>query len=145
MTNDNMDDWMEKEKLHFAAHDGNLEAVKRLVQAGFPLNAFDEISKTPLHYAAENGHIEVVKFLIEAGADVNAHEESKIGNTPLREIAGNCSYEMAKIFVDAGSDPTIPGWMQITALHTASKRKRGDGPRIYELLQKAKRNSKNRK
>ncbi len=138
MTKDNMDEWLEKERLHFAAQDGNLEEVKKLIQVGFPLNAFDEISKTPLHHAAKNNHSEVVKFLIEAGADVNAHEEAKIGNTVLREIAENCSYEMAKLLVDAGADPTIHGWMQITALHKASNRKRGDGPKVYDLLLNAK-------
>jgi ankyrin repeat protein len=46
-----MDNWYEKERLHFAAQDGDLESVKTLVNMGYPINAFDKISKTPLHYA----------------------------------------------------------------------------------------------
>ena len=41
---------------------------------------------------------------------------------------------MAKLLVDAGADPTVPGWMQLTALHQSENRKRGDGPRVHELL-----------
>lgn len=56
--------------------------------------------------------------LLAVGADVKPMM-SVIGNTPLREVAANCSYEVAKILIEAGADPTIPGWMQITALHQA--------------------------
>jgi hypothetical protein len=35
------------------------------------------------------------------------------------------------------TNPTIPGWMQLTALDRARKRKRGDGPGVYELLMRA--------
>lgn len=131
------DEWCEKEKLHFASQDGNLEKVKELLTEGYSPNAFDDLSKTPLHYAAEKEHIEVMRVLINACADVNAHEEAKIGNTPLGEVAGHCSYEVAKLLLEAGADPTIPGWMQLTALDTSKKRLRPEGRHVYELLLKA--------
>jgi hypothetical protein len=93
-------------------------------------------------YAAKSGHIEVMKILLENGADVNAHEEAKIGNTALREVAENCSYEVAKVLVDAGADPTIPGWMQLTALDKSEQRKRGDGPKVHSLLQETSKKTK---
>ena len=132
-----MDDGFEKEQLHFAAQDGDLTRVKKLVEEGFLLNEFDELGKTALHYAAEGEHLEIVRFLVESGADVNAHDESQAGNTVLREVAQNCSFEMAKLLVESGADPTIPGWMHITALCLAGKRKRGDGPRVHQLLLQA--------
>ena len=131
------EDWFEKEQLHSAAQDGDLNKVMQLVAEGYPINAFDEIDMTPLHYAVKENHDQVVSFLIEAGANVNAHNQSKAGNTPLREAASNCSYEMAKLLIDAGADPTIPGWMQITALDKAHERKNEEGRRVYQLLKEA--------
>ena len=129
-----MNEGDEEEQLHSAAQDGDLPKVKELIEKGYSLNRFDDVSKTPLHCAVEGDHLDVVQYLIQSGADVNAHEESKIGNTPLREVADNCSYEIAKILIDAGADPTIPGWMQLTAIHKAEKRKKEEGVRVYRLL-----------
>ena len=125
------------ERLHFAAQEGDLDEVKRLVAEGCDINAFDELGKTPLHYAAERERFEVARYLLEQGADVNAHHEPSIGNTPLSEIAGSCSLRRATLLVDSGADPTIPGWMQLTALHRAEKRTRGEGPQVYQLLVRA--------
>lgn len=49
-------------------------------------------------------------------------------------IAGNCDFEVAKLLINAGANPTIPGWMQITALHRAKTRKKPEGQRVYQLL-----------
>src|SRR5262245_13778568 len=134
MVEENVDEWFERERLHCAAQDGDLETVRALVASGADVNAFDDLGMTPLHYAAKNEQLSIAQFLLQHGAHVNAHHEPTVGNTPLREIAGNCSLHMAQLLVEAGADPTIPGWMQITALHSASQRKRGDGPKVYELL-----------
>jgi ankyrin repeat protein len=99
------------------------------------MNAFDDsLSRTPLHYAAIGGHTAVVRYLIEAGADVNLREEEKIGNTVLAEIAQSCSLEMATILIEAGADPTIPGWMRLTALDRSEKRKKPEGQQVHKLL-----------
>ena len=123
--------------LHFAAQDGDLARVQQLVARGDDVNAFDDLAKTPLHYAVEFERFEIAEFLIQHGADVNARDEPSIGNTPLREVAETCSLRMARLLIDAGADPTIPGWMQLTALHKARNRKRGEGPSVYELLKRA--------
>ena len=129
------EEWFGKEQLHFAAQDGDLAEVQRLVERGGDVNALDaDLSFTPLHYAARGGHIEVMKYLLSVGADVNAHDPDVSGETPLGEVAQNCSFEVAKILIEAGADPTIPGWMRITALHRASGRKKPEGLRVYELL-----------
>jgi ankyrin repeat protein len=134
---DSSDDWFEREQLHFAAQDGDLEKVTNLLNQGYPPNAFDELGKTPLHYAAQGGHLEVMRMLLDSGADVNAHDEQVIGNTVLGEVASYCSFEVAKILIDAGADPTIPGWMGLTALHESQDRKKPEGKRVHELLTQA--------
>lgn len=134
---DDEDDWVDPEPLHSAAQDGDLPRLQELLAQGHPVNAFDELGFTPLHYAAMNGHEGAARFLIRSGADVDAHDERVIGNTPLGEAARSCSLGMARLLVDAGADPTIPGWMRLCALDQAQTRKRGDGPKIYELLKQA--------
>lgn len=134
---DSFEEVFERERLHFAAQAGDIEEVKRLLAVGHLCNEFDELGKTPLPYAAACGHVDVLQLLLASGADVNAHDERVIGNTPLREVADTCSFEVAKILIDAGADPTIPGWMQITALHKVRERKQPEGLLVRQLLENA--------
>ncbi|MGV3721491.1 MAG: ankyrin repeat domain-containing protein [Actinomycetota bacterium] len=134
------DDWIEQFRLHTAAHNGDRAEVQRLLAEAMPVDAFDELNMTPLHYAAKGGHIEIIGLLLAAGADVNAHDAQAIGETPLGAVAANCSYEVAKLLIEAGADPTIPGWMGLTALYRAQQRKRAEGVRVKELLEAAARN-----
>ena len=130
-----MDDWLERERLHTAAEDGDLAAVKMMVSEGRDVNAKDsDLAMTPLHYAAAAGHLDVVRFLISSGADVNAIDEATSGDTPLGFIAQACSIDMAKILLEAGADPLVPGMMQITPLQRAERRKRPEGQQVYKLL-----------
>jgi ankyrin repeat protein len=124
-------------KLHYASQRGDLPAVQELLAKGGNPNHFDEGGCTPLHYAAAAGHLKVVDALLAAGANVNARDDEAAGDTPIGYIAQNCSVQMAQVLIDAGADPTIPGSMQLTALHRAMKRKRGEGQDVYQLLRVA--------
>lgn len=137
MHSEDMSALYEQERLHDAARSGDIEECKRLLEEGQQPNAFDGLGKTPLHYAAEGQHLEVMKLLLASGAGVNAHDERVIGNTPLGEVAGSCSFGVAKLLIDSGADPTIPGWMQLTAVHKAQERKRPEGLRVRHLLEQA--------
>lgn len=134
---DSFEDVLKREELHFAAEDGDLEGVASLLREGHNPNAFDELGRTPLHYAAKGGHLNVMRLLLASGADVNAHDERVNGNTVLGDVASNCSFDVAKILVDAGADPTIPGWMLLTALHKSQDRKKPEGVRVRQLLEQA--------
>ncbi len=57
--------------LMFAAQEGQVEAVKALIQAGAKLEATNKGGLTPLMIAAANDKFEAVVALVEAGADVN--------------------------------------------------------------------------
>lgn len=127
--------------LHYAVEEGDIEKVRELLESGRNPNQFDwPLSWTPLHYAAKGEHIEIAKLLIEAGADVNAHNEEEIGETPLGLVAASCSYEVAKALIDGGANPRIPGWMGISSLDRAAKRKKPEGQNVHGLLDRAARN-----
>jgi|SRR5882762_9054552 len=128
------DDYYKRTELHFAAGKGDLSRVKQLVESGNNVSEFDEISYTPLHHAAKGEFFALTSYLLSIGADVNAHDEEQIGETPLGAVAASCSYEMAKLLVDAGANPTIAGWMGLTALYHAKQRKKSEGQKVYSLL-----------
>ena len=139
-----MSDWFEKEQLHFAADEGDLDKVKALIKEGYDVNAFDEgMDFTPLHYAVRAENIKVAEYFLSEGANINAHKPEKAGETPLGDVAATCSYEMADFLINSGANPTIPGWMQITALDRAKERKKEEGQRVYNLLLQAAKNKFN--
>jgi ankyrin repeat protein len=127
----------QREQLHRAAGDGDLTRVRELLAAGYPVNRFNGLGKTPFHYAVAGEHFAAVEALLRAGANVNAHDERVIGDTPLGDCAESCSLEMAKRLIDAGADPTIPGWMMLTAVDRVRNRKRADGRQVLALLEAA--------
>jgi hypothetical protein len=55
--------------LHYAAFNGRLSAVKRLLTAGLPPDARTHASWTPLHHAAVRGNHRTIRALVAAGAD----------------------------------------------------------------------------
>lgn len=129
--------WEDPYPLHTAAQAGNAALVQELLGKGVLPSTFDDLGMTPLHYAAKEGHLPVMDLLLRAGADVDAHDERTIGNTPLGDVAGNCSYEVAERLIAAGADPTVQGWMQLSALDRARERKKPEGVRVRELLEAA--------
>ncbi len=128
------DDHYKRTEMHFAAGQGDLSRVKQFIESGDNLREFDEIGYTPLHHAAKGEFFALTSYLLSVGADVNAHDEEHIGETPLGAVAASCSYEMAKLLVDAGANPTIAGWMGLTALYHAKQRKKAEGQKVYSLL-----------
>jgi len=69
--------------LHFAARDGQLEAVQALVEAGADVNQPSATTAmTPLIQAIITGHYDIAKYLLDHGADPNLATK-KDGLTPL--------------------------------------------------------------
>ena len=54
--------------LHYAAIDGHLPTVEKLVSMGVTLNVVDAESYTPLNYCQEERHEGVKRYLTERGA-----------------------------------------------------------------------------
>jgi ankyrin repeat protein len=67
--------------LHFAAREGEVEAVRQLVATGADIDARAADGKSALALAIYNGHYDAAELLIEAGADVNAADAERF--TPL--------------------------------------------------------------
>lgn len=70
-----------KTRLHVAAEDADVDAVRGLLSEGASCGARDGFGETALHYAAENGAYEIVKVLVASGADMNVYDDS--GRLPV--------------------------------------------------------------
>ncbi|MFT6863231.1 MAG: ankyrin repeat protein [Akkermansiaceae bacterium] len=107
--------------LHDAAQAGELRMVDFFLDHECPetLESFDYISNTPLIRAADSGRTEVVVRLLAARVNPNANDEEGIGNTAIREAVRGGHTEIVSLLLRAGADPTIPGWMNISAVDQA--------------------------
>lgn len=70
-----------RNKLHYAANNGVLLTVKKLLDKGIDINTQDNNGWTALHFAAQNNHFKTLNILLENKADPNIHD--KQGNSPL--------------------------------------------------------------
>jgi ankyrin repeat protein len=78
--------------------------------------------KERLHRAASSGDLEEIKALLEEGLPVNAFDD--LSRTPLHYAAIGGHIPAVRYLIDAGADPTILGWMTLTALDKGAGRKR---------------------
>jgi len=67
--------------LHWAAHNGDADALGRLIKLGCTVDARSGRNETPLHIASEAGSVECAEILLEAGAYVSAISSGS--RTPL--------------------------------------------------------------
>jgi len=108
--------------------DGDIEAVKRIVESGTHIDKiynFDSI--TLLHKAARCEWLDIVKYLVNSGADINCVDTD--GWTPLHYASNNMNLDIIKILVES-SQNSEHGKCDVnalthclnTALHFASYR-----------------------
>lgn len=86
-----------------AARFGNLEIVKKLVNAGADVNQTQMNGEGALANAANNDNYEVAEYLLEKGADPN-----KIAYQGITPLAVAESSRMIKLLLAYGADPNIP-------------------------------------
>lgn len=67
--------------LFYAAKQGNLDRVKKLVAEGADFKAIDNFGLTFLHFASQGGKLDVVRYFVNQGIDVNV--KANDGSTPL--------------------------------------------------------------
>ena len=57
-----------------ASEGGDLDEVRRLLDAGADHDAVDELSRSAAHYAAAKGHLEIVQLLRARGANLDGRD-----------------------------------------------------------------------
>jgi hypothetical protein len=87
--------------IHGAAADGDLQAVRTMLDQGMSVEERDGIGRTPLILAAWEGHLEVVRFLLDRGADINAQYGP--GITALIRAAWLGRTEVVRLLLERGA------------------------------------------
>ncbi|CAF1186000.1 unnamed protein product [Adineta ricciae] len=101
---------LEKNKLHKASWEGNLNKVMRLAQPG-QINVKDQQQRTPLHLAVVKGHLEIVKHLVQRGAKLNVVDSDQ--RTPLIKavLSGSqnpqLNYQICQVLINGDNDAAI--------------------------------------
>lgn len=86
-----------------SSQEGNLECVKKLIEAGADLtHRMANIDATPLDRAAYNGHTAVAEYLLNKGALINSTR--KDGITPLFVACSNGHFEVAQLLIARGAE-----------------------------------------
>lgn len=89
------------EFLVMSAVDGNIEAVKLFLAAGYSPDSEDGGSPAIVR-AATFGHPAIVRLLMDAGADINAVDEAN--TTALMRLAEKCAAtETLRLLIEAGA------------------------------------------
>lgn len=87
--------------LHWAAHNGDMELVNRLLRAGADAKAKNQFGATPMSEAAFLGSVPIIEALLKAGADPDS--PSADGETALMLVARTDNVAAAKLLLDHGA------------------------------------------
>ena len=129
--------------LRKAAQDGEMTAVKELLEKGANVNARDEAGRTALLWVAPaKDNPEMVKFLIAKGAEVNAADNA--GETALMIAAGQSNPGILTALLEAGAEVNTQNKVGGTALMAAASRANIEEIKIL-LLNNADRKLKDKK
>ena len=105
--------------LHYAARDGDLVAVAKLVAAGADVNLQDKRGWSPLHFAAQASSSQVTAHLLAHGASVDP--EDSFGNTPLSmaTFSSKGDGDVIRALRAAGANPQKTNKSGVSALSLA--------------------------
>ncbi|MFM7200417.1 MAG: glutaminase A [Myxococcota bacterium] len=82
-------------ELIWAASEGDLLAIRRLMARGIPLSVADYDYRTPLHLAASEGRVETLRFLLDQS--VARSPRDRWGMTPLDDARRHGHDEVVKL------------------------------------------------
>eukprot|EP01035_Chromulina_nebulosa_P025253 gene25253-32952_t len=105
--------------LHRAAHNGEVEVVKLLLENMADIDAKDNCGSSALLLAASNGFCATVKTLLDKGADKTAIDDK--GLTALHQAADNGAPRTATLLLNWGADITKKENNGQTSLHRAAR------------------------
>ncbi len=87
--------------LHQAAHEGDVQTIRRLVAEGADLDARDGSGRTPIHVAAFASNDDALRALAEAGADMNALENRAYDVLTIAAVANDP--DLVQLALDLGN------------------------------------------
>ncbi|MDR1590504.1 MAG: ankyrin repeat domain-containing protein [Puniceicoccales bacterium] len=103
-----------------AADEGDLEAVRILINRGAAMDVQDIDGGTPLHWAAVNGHLKVARFLIEEkGAAIDVQDS--MGMRPLHWAALWGRLAVVRFLIANGAAVNALNNISWTPLHYAAR------------------------
>ena len=93
--------------LGIASKNGNLGAMRLLIEAGAEIDATDRVKRTPLMHGGTSKNPKVLVLLLDSGADVNARDLVIGGPLAWSSAFGNA--ECVQVLVDAGAELETKG------------------------------------
>jgi outer membrane protein assembly factor BamB len=91
------------ERLWHSARSGDLETVKRVLDAGVDVNSATTYQSTALSFACDRGHLQVVELLLSRGANPNV-KDTFYNATPLTWAQANKHYDVIAVLLKSGAD-----------------------------------------
>lgn len=114
-----------KTALHYACETGNIDLVKRLIEAGARIDGkttsnMGKGGETALHMVCERGDKHLARLLIDQGADINT--TSDCGMTPLHFAVHNNAVDIVKMLIIEGANFDLKDTTGRTPLQVAADR-----------------------
>jgi ankyrin repeat protein len=88
-----------------AAQQGDIGAVRQLLQDGTDVDETQVDGTTALHWAVQASDADMTALLLNAGADTGAR--NRVGAPPLLSAAVNGNADILELLLDAGADPDM--------------------------------------
>jgi ankyrin repeat protein len=105
--------------LHWAAHNGDVDLVQRLIRAGANVKAVNDFGATPMSEAAVLADPALIGALLEAGANVESPNGD--GQTALMIVARTSRVDTARLLLTHGANVNaVEKWRGQTALMWAA-------------------------
>lgn len=110
-----------------AGEAGDLAALRRMPEAGTPVDGRDGRQRTALLAATQANRIDAARLLIERGANVNVNHVNRLGWTALLEAiilgdGGAAHTEIVRLLVAGGADVNLADAQGVTPLAHAEQR-----------------------
>ena len=118
--------------LHFAAINGHLQLVQKLLELNAEVDSCTHHKSTPLLMASELGHTDVVRLLLNCDADVYARDNDL--DTPLHCAAGDGHLEITRMLLERGADINCQNNDGSTPLLRTAGDRNGGNSDIVRLL-----------
>ena len=106
--------------LHWLAETGQVDEMRRALEAGASVDARDEEGRTALHVAVARGTVEPIRILLDAGADPEAPGNQ--GETVVHAGARGCDSDAMHLILDHGGRADTRDEHGRTPLHVAALR-----------------------